>query len=116
MGLLFLFFAYLQINDPDSLIWIMAYLIPAVLSFLALTDYSSKYLQYISPIYLIIALYLYWNNSDANVMYIFNETTNETLGMVLCSVWIFILPRLSNPSLPSRQANKAIVAEWEKVK
>ena len=101
VGLLFLFFAYLQINDPDSLIWIMAYLIPAVLSFLALTDYRSKYFQYISPIYLIIAIYLYVNNSDTTIMYIFNETTNETLGMVLCSVWIFILPRLSNPSLPS---------------
>ena len=86
VGLLFLFFAYLQINDPDSLIWIMAYLIPAVLSFLALTDYRSKYFQYISPIYLIIAIYLYVNNSDTTIMYIFNETTNETLGMVLCSV------------------------------
>ena len=102
VGLLFLFFAYLQINDPDSLIWIMAYLIPAVFSFLALTDYRSKYFQYISPIYLIIAIYLFFNNSDTTIMYIFNETTNETLGMVLCSVWIFILPRLSNQSLPSR--------------
>ena len=101
VGLVFLFFAYLQINDPDSLIWIMAYLIPAVLSFIALTDYKSKYLQYISPIYLIIALYLYWNNSDANVMYIFNETTNESLGLVLCSVWIFILPWLSYSHSPN---------------
>ena len=116
MGLLFLFFAYLQINDPDSLIWIMAYLIPAVLSFLALTDYRNKYFQYISPIYLIIAIYLYVNNSDTTIMYIFNETTNETLGMVSCSLWIFILPWLSNSSSTSRQANKAIVEEWEKVK
>ena len=102
VGLVFLFFAYLQINDPDSLIWIMAYLIPAILSFLALADYRSKYFLYISPIYLIIAIYLYLNNSDTTIIYIFNETTNETLGMVLCSVWIFILPWLSNPSLPSR--------------
>ena len=89
----------------------MAYLIPAVLSFLALTDYRNKYFQYISPIYLIIAIYLYLNNSDTTIMYIFNETTNEKLGMVLCSVWIFILPRLSNQSLPSRQVNKTIVEE-----
>ena len=100
-GVLFLFFAYLQINDQDSLIWIIAYLIPAVLSLLALTDYRSKYLQYISPIYLIIALYLYWNNSDTDVMYIFNKTTNESLGLVLCSVWIFILPWLSYSYSPT---------------
>ena len=108
VGLLFLFFAYLQINDPDSLIWIMAYLIPAVLSFLELSDYRSKHFQYISPIYLIIAIYLYLNNSDTTKMYISNETTNETLGMVLCSVWIFILPWLSNPISTSRQANKQL--------
>ena len=95
VGLFFLFFSYLQINDPDSLIWIMAYLLPAVLSFVALSNYISKYFQYLSPIYLIIAIYLYFNNSDTAVMYIFDETTNESLGLVLCSIWILILPWLN---------------------
>ena len=94
VGLFFLFFAYLQINDPDSLIWIMAYLLPAVLSFVAITYYISKYFQYLSPIYLIIAIYMYFNNSDTSVMYIFDETTNESLGLVLCSIWILILPMI----------------------
>ena len=94
VGLLFLFFAYLQINDPDSLIWIIAYFIPAVLSFLALTNYRIKYIQYISPIYLIVAIYLYLYNSETTVMHVFDETTNESLGLVLCSIWIFILPWL----------------------
>ena len=94
VGLFFLFFAYLQINDPDSLIWIIAYLIPAALSFSTLTNYRSKYFQYMSPIYLIIAIYLYFNNSDTAVMYIFDETTNESLGLVLCSIWILILPMI----------------------
>ena len=92
VGLFFLFCAYLQINDPDSLIWIIAYLIPAALSFSTLTNYRSKYIQYLSPIYLIIAIYLYFNNSETAVMHIFDETTNESLGLVLCSIWIFILP------------------------
>ena len=48
-----------------------------------------------SPIYLIIAIYLYLNNSITTVMYIFDETANESLGMVLCSIWIFILPWLN---------------------
>ena len=96
MGLLFSLFSYLQLNDPDSLIWIMAYLFPAILSFVTLKNYITKYFQYVSPIYLIIAIYLYFNNSETTVMHIFDETTNESLGLVLCSIWIFILPLLKN--------------------
>ena len=107
VGLFFLFFAYLQINDPDSLIWIIAYFIPAALSFLALINYRRKYFQYISPIYLIIAIYLYFNNSETTVRHIFDETTNESLGLVLCSIWIFILPWLNK---------KTSTVECEKVK
>ena len=72
----------------------MAYLLPAVLSFVALSNYISKYFQYLSPIYLIIAIYLYFNNSETAVMHIFDETTNEALGLALCSIWIFVLPWL----------------------
>ena len=95
VGLFFLFFAYLQLNDPDSLIWIIAYLIPAAFSFSTLTNYRSKYIRYISPIYLIVAIYLYLYNSETTVMLVFDETTNESLGLVLCSIWIFILPWLN---------------------
>ena len=91
-----MFFSYLQINDPDSLLWVIAYLIPAVLSFSVLIYYRSKYLQYISLIYLIIAIYLYLNNTDTSVMHIFDEGTNESLGLALCSIWILILHLLNN--------------------
>ena len=107
VGLFFLFFAYLQINDPDSLIWIIAYLIPAALSFSTLTNYRIKYFQYMSPIYLIIAIYLYLNNSETAVIHnIFDETTNEALGLALCSIWIFVLPCLNNKiSIEKRGGN-----------
>ena len=96
VGLLFILFSYLQLNDPDSLIWIMVYLFPAILSFVALKNYIPKYFQYVSLIYLIMAIYMYFNNSETMVMYIFDETTNESLGLLLCSIWIFILPLLKN--------------------
>ena len=99
VGLLFLFFAYLQINDPDSFIWIIAYLIPAAISFSTLTNYRSKYFQYISPIYLIIAINLNLNNSETAVMHRFDETTNESLGLVLCFIWVFILPWVTKKQL-----------------
>ena len=85
-------FAGLQINDPDPLIWITAYSVPAILSFLFLMGYSSKYFQLIVPVYLIISFYLYYNKTDTEVMYIFDETTNEVLGLILCAAWMFILP------------------------
>ena len=106
VGLFFIFFAYLQINDPDSLIWIIAYLIPAVLSFSTLTNYRSKYIRYISSIYLIVATYLYLYNSETTVMHVFNETTNESFGLVLCSIWIFMLPWLNK---------KTNTEEWERI-
>ena len=107
VGLFFLFCAYLQINDPDSLIWIITYLIPTALSFSILANYRSKYIRYISPIYLIVAIYLYLYNSETTVMHVFDETTNESLGLILCSIWILILPWLSK---------KEIVEEGERVK
>ena len=67
----------------------------AALSFSTLTIYRSKYIRYISPIYLIAAIYLYLYNSETTVMHVFDETTNESLGLVLCSIWIFILPWLN---------------------
>ena len=54
-----------------------------------------KYFKYISSIYLIIAIYLYFNNSDTTEMHIFSETTNELLGVLLCALWIFFLPLLN---------------------
>ena len=47
------------------------------------------------------------NNSNTTIMHIFDETINESAGLALCSLWIFILPWLNN---------QAIVEEWEKVK
>ena len=93
-GIIFLLFSYLQINDSYSFLWIIAYLIPAMLSFALIFNNWSKYFQYLSPVYLIIAINLYFNNSDVKIMHIFSESTNEILGLILCSIWIFILPLL----------------------
>ena len=95
LGLFFIFCAYLQLNDPDSLIWILAYLIPAALSFVTTINFRSRYFQYISFMYLIVALYLYCNNSESATE-ILNEPTYESLGLALCSMWIYILHLLNN--------------------
>ena len=92
VGILCAMFAGLQINDPDPFIWITAYSVPAILSFLLFMGYSSKYFQLMVPVYLIISFYLYYNKTDSEVMYIFDETTNEVLGLIFCAAWMFIFP------------------------
>ena len=94
-GLLFLVFSFLQINDPDAYLWIIVYLLPALISFATILDYNKKYFQYLIPIYLIVAIYLYLNNNETIIMNILNETTNEILGLLICSIWIFILLQLN---------------------
>ena len=96
VGLLCTVFAVLQLNDPDPFIWITAYSLPALLSFLFLMGYSNRYFQWIILAYLLFAFYLILHNKDTEVMHIFDETTNEWLGLILCAAWMFILPRFKN--------------------
>jgi hypothetical protein len=96
VGLLFMVFSGLQINDPDPLIWIIIYSVPALLSFLFLMGKSKRYFYWILPAYLFFAFYLFLHNKDTDVMHIFDETTNEAFGLILSSAWIFILSRFEN--------------------
>ena len=94
MGFLFLFFAYLQLNDNDSLLWVVVYLIPSILSFLSSKNHNYKFNPHLSIIYLLFALILFFTNSETTIMHIFDEKINESLGLTLCSLWIFMLNRL----------------------
>ena len=91
IGLIFVYFAYLQINDSDSIVWVIIYLIPAILPIFLILNLNMFYFKYISSCYFIYAIYLTFNNVDSQVMHIFSETTNEILGLLFCSIWIFIL-------------------------
>ena len=94
MGFLFLFFAYLQLNDNDSLLWVVVYLIPSILSFLSFKNHNYKFNSHLSLVYLLFALIIFFTNSETTIMHIFDEKTNESLGLTLCSLWIFMLNRL----------------------
>ena len=87
-GFVFLFFAYLQINDSDSLIWVIIYIIPALISFLYLAKFSYNIFLYIGLIYFVLSIYIFLFNTETDVMHIFNEKTNESLGLLLSSIWI----------------------------
>ena len=98
VGILFLVFSMLQINDPDSYFWVLIYLIPSLCSFIYISINNKKYIKYskyLGVIYLVFAVYLYFFNNDTIVMHIFSETINEVLGLILCAFWLISLNQLS---------------------
>ena len=84
-------FALLQINDADAHIWVSAYLIPFVLSIFTYFNYKFTFYIFISLIYLLIGVYIYFNSNETAVMNILSEKNNESLGLLFCSIWIGIL-------------------------
>ena len=98
VSIIFFIFSLLQINDPDSYIWIIIYFIPSLLSLITIINYKITFLKFISCIYLFFAIYVYINNNETNIMYLFSEKFNESLGLLLCSFWIFLLSLFENLS------------------
>ena len=90
-SIIFICFALLQVNDTDAYIWILAYLIPAILSIFTYFNYKFTFYIFISLIYLLIGVYIYFNSNETAVMNILSEKNNESLGLLFCSIWIGIL-------------------------
>ena len=88
VSLVFIFFGYLQSNDPDALLWIFIYCLPAIISILYLLNYSNVKFAYIGIFYIFYAVYIYIYNFETNVMHIFDEKTNESLGLIITGIWI----------------------------
>ncbi len=55
IGFIFLLFSIVQLNDPDPLIWVIAYLIPAIVAFLFTHHKFSKTLIFAVAIGYLIA-------------------------------------------------------------
>lgn len=104
-ALLFLVFAFVQINDPDPILWILIYGNMAVLSILAMFKMHFKYWQLASAVlYLIYAALLvdgawqWWQSPDRSLLFdeiakmqnIYIEETREFLGLVICLVVLLV--------------------------
>lgn len=110
LTLIFLLFAFVQINDPDPIIWILIYGNMAVLCVLAM--FKMKFIYWIGASIILYAIYAFlliggaweWLQSPdrsllfddlAKMQYPYIEETREFLGLVICiSVGVFHL--LSN--------------------
>ena len=99
LALLFLVFAFVQVNDPDPILWILIYGNMAVLCVLAMFSlHYKKWILGTGVLYLIYAAFLFpgaweWLQSPdrsllfddlAKMQYRYIEETREFLGLVIC--------------------------------
>jgi len=99
LALLFLVFAFVQINDPDPIVWILIYGNMAVLSVLAM--FRMRFVYWIVATMVIYLIYasllingaLEWFQSPdrsllfddlAKMQYPYIEETREFLGLLIC--------------------------------
>jgi hypothetical protein len=98
IGFVFLLFSIVQLNDPDPLIWVIVYLIPASVAFLISHRTFSKTLLFVLAIaYLIIALVLLppsfqeWIHAEEKAKSLGMtlpgiEKGREAAGLIICSL------------------------------
>src|SRR5688572_23683379 len=109
LALMFIAFAFLQVNDPDPVLWILIYGAMAVLSVMAIFEYYIPVLIYaLSVGYAVYLVILFpgvmdWFNSPdrsllfddiAKMQYTYIEEAREFLGLLICeAVLVFYVLR-----------------------
>ena len=88
ISLLFIYCAFLQINDPDPLLWFSIYFFPAIVSLLYILGYANINFFYLGLLYFLYSIYIQIYNFETNVMHVFDEKTNESLGLIISGIWI----------------------------
>lgn len=103
LAVMFLAFAFVQINDPDPLIWILIYGSMAVVSVMAAFSYYPR--KFLIAMLILFAVYssmyfegvLEWLKQDdksalfdevAKMEHLYIEEAREFLGLVICMVII----------------------------
>lgn len=99
LAVMFVIFAFVQVNDPDPLIWILIYGLMAAACVLAAFDmYMPKALAVFAVILVAYAVYYFpgvseWLRSDnkallfddiAKMQYPYIEESREFLGLMIC--------------------------------
>jgi hypothetical protein len=109
LAIIFLIFAFVQVNDPDPIIWILIYGAMAVVCVLAaFTIYPRKFLIFQGVAYFLYAIYYFpgveeWITSKdksmlfdniAKMEFSYIEESREFLGLTICvAVIVFYLIR-----------------------
>lgn len=99
LAVMFLIFAFVQINDPDPIIWILIYGAMAVVCVMAAFEfYPRKFLIGLAVVYLLYSIYYFpgvqeWLQQDrksdifdnlAKMEHSYIEESREFLGLIIC--------------------------------
>ena len=103
LAVMFMAFAFVQVNDPDPILWILIYGAMAAVSVMAMFKFYLKWLLWaLAVAYAIYAVILFpgmmdWFNSPdrsllfddlAKMQYYYIEEAREFLGLIICLVAI----------------------------
>jgi glucan phosphoethanolaminetransferase (alkaline phosphatase superfamily) len=98
---MFMAFAFLQLNDPDPILWILIYGAMAAVSVMAIFEYYIPRLMWaMAAGYIVYVVILFpgvmeWYNSPdrsllfddlAKMQYLYIEEAREFLGLIICLV------------------------------
>ena len=85
----FLLFAYLQLNDPDAVLWIAIYMFPVFANIIVLLKKNGRWLFATTALAaLIYAIYLVPGYSEN---YFDNEEARESFGLFIVAGYLFWL-------------------------
>lgn len=105
LAIMFLAFAFLQINDPDPILWILIYGLMAVYAVMAIFDfYPQKFLIATIGIYALYSLIFvpgvidWFNSGDRSALFddvakmehLYIEESREFLGLIICIVVLVV--------------------------
>jgi hypothetical protein len=105
LAVMFLVFAFVQINDPDPVIWILIYGAMAVLSIMAIFNfYPKKFIIGLLVLYVLYSIVYIpgvteWLQQDdksllfddvAKMQYPYVEQTREFLGLMICIIVLVV--------------------------
>lgn len=112
LAVMFLLFAFVQVNDPDPVVWILIYGVMAVSCILAAFDfYRRKIIIALGAVFLLYSIYFFpgvqeWLAQDdkaqlfdnvAKMEHPFIEESREFLGLMIClAVLVFHYVRAGN--------------------
>lgn len=91
LGLVFILFAVFQINDPDPMMWVPVYMIPATICIFTFFRKPTRIVPLVAMVAYIVGAILFWPAAWEGValeqgMKTMNiEHARESLGMMICA-------------------------------
>ncbi|CAG5069482.1 hypothetical protein DYBT9623_02218 [Dyadobacter sp. CECT 9623] len=105
-GIIFVIFAYFQLDDPDSGVWIGIYSFAALACFMSLRNLWPSWVFYLLAAGYIVGAVLQWPPEfegiffgEAQMRSLNIELARESLGLLICSVVMVVIGKWGTPRI-----------------